>query len=175
MVILAVVVAGAVWVFNRDLVIADAVWRVVGVGLWIAGPVIVGAAVGAAAYGSTEQRSFPRTAIGTAVAVAIGVALIGIRASGFAFGALAAGWAVAIPSDKLWRMAARGLPAVVAAVLLAGVSLGRLEDAGTWPLVGVLGVSPLLAGLAVWLGDAVWQALTRRRTEILEPAPRRDG
>ncbi|MDH3306825.1 MAG: hypothetical protein OEO77_04830, partial [Acidimicrobiia bacterium] len=134
---LALAVAAIVWIFNRELVIGNEVREVMNLGLWLTGPLVVGAAVGAAAYGSTEKRSFPRTAIGTGVAVAIGVALLGLKASGFAAGALAVGWALAIPSDRLWRVAARGFPLLIAAVLFAGLPVGRLEDAGTWPLVAV--------------------------------------
>lgn len=163
--LVALLVAAVVWIFDRDLSIGGSVGDVVQYALWVAGPVTVGVAVAGAAYGSTESRSFPRTVAGTVVGVALGAALIGVGASGFAAGGLAAGWSIAIPADRSSRIAARGLPMVALAILATFWQLGTMADAGLWPLIAVLAVSPLLAALVVWAGDAAWAALAGRKPE----------
>ncbi len=164
--LVALLVAAVVWIFDRELSVGGSVGDVVQyASLWVAGPVTVGVAVAGAAYGSTESRSFPRTVAGTVVGVALGAALLGVGASGFAAGGLAAGWSIAIPADRSSRIFARGLPMVALAVLATVWPLGTMADAGRWPLIAVFAASPLLAGLAVWAGDAAWAALAGRKAE----------
>ncbi len=163
--LLALVVASGVWVFNRELAIGGSAGEVIRYGLWVAGPVTVGVAVAGAAYGSTESRSFPRTVAGTVVGVAIGAALLGVGASGFAAAGLAAGWASAMPANRPGRIAARGLPMLIAAVVATVWPLGRIDDLGRGLLVAVLLLSPLVAAVLVWIGDALWVAVLGRKEE----------
>lgn len=163
--LLAVVVAAGVWVFNRDLSIGASATEVIQYGLWVAGPVTVGVAVAGAAYGSTESRSFPRTVAGTIIGVGLGAALLGVGASGFAAVGLAVGWGSAIPADRTSRIAARGLPILVAAVVATVWPVGQIADLGRGPLVLVFALSPLIAALVVWAGDAAWAAVAGRKQE----------
>lgn len=163
--LLALVVAAGVWVFNRDQSIRGSAVEVIQYGLWVAGPVTVGVAVAGAAYGSTESRSFPRTVTGTLIGVGLGAALLGVGASGFAAAGLAAGWGSAIPADRTSRIASRGLPMLVAAVVATVWPVGRIADLGRGPLVLVFALSPLIAALVVWVGDAAWAAVAGRKQE----------
>lgn len=163
--LLAIGVGAGVWVFNRDHLIMESAAQVVRYALWVSGPVTVGVAVAGAAYGSTESRSFPRTVTGTIIGVGFGAALLGVGASGFAAAGLAAGWGSAIPADRTSRIAARGLPMLVAAIAATVWPIGRIVDLGRGPLVAVFALSPLLAALVVWAGDAAWAAISGGKEE----------
>lgn len=163
--LLAVIVAAGVWVFNREMSIGGSVSQVVGYGLWVAGPLTVGVAVAGAAYGSTESRSFPRTLTGTIIGVGIGAALLGVGASGFGAAGLAAGWGSAIPANRPSRIAARGLPMLVVAIVATVWPLGRIVELGRGPLVATLALSPLVAAVVVWAGDGLWAAISGRKQE----------
>lgn len=43
--------------------------------------------------------------------------------------------------------------------------LGRIGDLGRGPLVAVLLLSPLVAAVFVWIGDALWVAVSGRKKE----------
>lgn len=160
--LLTLIVAAIGWLFDRDLEIGGSVVRALGVSLWVVGPVALGAAVGAAAYASTRQRSLPRIVLGTAAAVAVAAALLALDASWFAAAALAFGWAIAIPADKAGRIAARGLPLIVAAAVATTAAWGRIGDLRAWQLSLIVAGSPLVAGVWVWLADAGYAALSSR-------------
>lgn len=174
--LLATIISGAVWVFSRETEIGESVSGSVGVALWIVGPLALGAAVGAAAYASTKQRSFPRSLVGTVAALAMGAGLLSLDASGFAAGALAFGWAVAIPADKPSRIALRGLPLLALAAILTTATWGRVGDLAVWQLGLVLALSPLVAALWVWLADWGWSVgsasrMRRRNRNPGNPPP----
>ena len=161
--LVALIVSAAVWVFNRDLSIGGSVRDVSTVTLWVVGPLAVGAAVGGAAYASTESRSFPRTVAGTVVGLVIGAALAAIGAMSFVAAGLATGWAIAMPADGMGRVAARGLPAVAAGVTVSVWTWGRIADVSPWPMVAIFVLSPLVGALFVWMGDGAWAAVAARQ------------
>ncbi len=158
---LAALIAGAVaavaGIFNDAISVSASMEDTLRVAAWIAIPIVVGVAVWVAAYGATRQGSVPRAIVAAPVAVGTAIALYLLDSIGFLFAGLALGWALAVPAGSPTQVAARGLPLLVAALLIPG-----LEGLpGGWVIL-VVAVSPLIAALGVFGGQLPWH-LGRRR------------
>jgi hypothetical protein len=147
-------IVGVAWLVSNggaDLADTALIWRVATVATWIVAPVAVLVAVWVAAYASTEWGSRPRALAGTAAAgLALGAYLL-LGSSGLLVAGLGLGWAVAIPAERISRVAVRGITSLLVALVAPG--LASLSG----PTVALLlVVSPWVAALLVWLSDRGW-------------------
>ena len=133
------------------------IWRVASVAIWIVAILVMGVAVWVAAYASTEWGSRPRALAGVAAAASAAGAYLLLGSSGLALAGLAFGWAIAIPAERVGRIAARAVPSLLVALLAPA-----LEPLSGPALALALVVSPWLAALLVWLADLVWVFVTKR-------------
>jgi hypothetical protein len=118
----------------------------------IAGAVLVWVA----AYASTGWGSRRRTVVGVAVGLALGAGYTLLGAELGVVVGMAAGWAVVIPAERMERVLARSVPA-----LLVGVV--SLPEMSRLAYGGLIAVAPWIAALLVLVGDAAWTAVTRLR------------
>lgn len=162
---LAALIAGGVTVvmglFNDSVSVTGSMRETLRVAAWIFAPIGLSLAVWAAAYGTTEQGSVPRTFVAAPAAVAAAVGLLLLDSSGLLAAGLAVGWALAIPAESPTHVAARALPLLIVALIVPGI-----DDLSTWVLVGYLSLSPLVAGLGVYLGDLPWTLLRRKQESL---------
>lgn len=157
--LVAAVVAGVAWLVGRgsgEPAGIDTVWRVVTFASALAAPLVIGLAVWVAAYGSTERGSRRRALVGAAAAAVGGAAYLLLGSSGLVLAALALGWSVAVPAERVGRIAARAVLSLAAALFMP--AMGDL--AGGW-LVLVLVASPWVAVAFMLAGDAAWSVFTR--------------
>ncbi len=157
----ALLVLGLTWFITRTTDVEAGVRTVVEAGGWLLGPIVTGGAIWAGTYASTRSGSWPRTLTGTIGAVAVGVALLLLGSSAFLAAGLALGWAIALPARRAGRVAARGLPLV-----LAGLAAPRLDDLATFTVVALLMASPLMAAAVVGGADRLWVAVATRRASL---------
>lgn len=153
-------VVGIAWLVSAgtaELADPDLIWRVATITSWVAGPLVVGLAVWVAAYASTEWGSRPRALAGTAAAL-IGMAAYALLgSSGFVVAGLALGWSIAVPAERVARIAARAILSLIAVLFLP-----QIDTLSGGVLVVVLVSSPWLTALLVWLGDWAWRLVARR-------------
>lgn len=147
-------IVGIAWLVSNgraDLADTALIWRVATVATWIVAPISVFVAVWVSAYASTEWGSRPRALVGTAAAgLALGAYLL-LGSSGLVVAGLGLGWAVAIPAERISRVAVRGTTGLLVALVAPGLA------ALPGPTLAVLlVVSPWLAALLVWVSDRVW-------------------
>ena len=155
--LVAGLVFGVIWIFDRSVDVGDRVSGLVTGAGWVLAPVVAAVATGAAAYGSSRQRSWGRTLVGSMVALAVGGGLLLIDRLGWAMAGLAAGWGVVVPAKRFARIAWRVLPPI-------GLALAGPTQSGL-PLPGLLirlVASPLLAAVLFWGLDAAWGLVERR-------------
>lgn len=153
-------IVGVAWLVSggtADLADTALIWRVATVTIWIMAALVMGVAVWVAAYASTEWGSRPRALAGTAAATLTAGAYLLLGFSGLAVAGLALGWSVAIPAERVSRIAVRAVPSLLVALLAPG--LESLSGAG---LALVLATSPWVAALLVWLADSGWVLVTKR-------------
>ena len=147
-------IVGVAWLVSNggaDLADTALIWRVATVATWIVSPLAVFVAVWVSAYASTESGSRPRALVGSAAAgLALGAYLL-LGSSGLLVAGLGLGWAVAIPAERISRVAVRG----ITSLLVALVAPGLASLSGTTVAL-LLVVSPWLSALLVWLSDRVW-------------------
>lgn len=148
---------GAIWIFDRDIDVGGRVGALVTGAGWVLAPVVAAVATGAAAYVSSRSRSWGRTLLGSLVALAVGGGLLLIDRVGWAMAGLAAGWGVVVPAQRFARIAWRVLPPI--GLALAGPTQSGLPIPG---LLIRLVASPLVAAVLFWLLDAVWELVERR-------------
>lgn len=166
--VMAAAVAGVAWLVGRgtgELADGQLIWRVVTFAAVAVAPLVVGVVVWVAAYGSTERGSRPRAlaGIGAASVGLAGYLLLG--SSGLILAALTLGWSLAVPAERVGRIAARVVLGLVAALFMpaiGGVSVG-------W-LVLTLVTSPWAAVAFMLAGDAAWMAIARL-AESRAPGP----
>lgn len=154
-------VVGVAWLVSAgeaDLADPDLIWRVATTSSWVAGPLVVGLAVWVAAYASTEWGSRPRALAGSAAALVGMAAYALVGSSGFLVAGLALGWSIAVPAERVARVAARAVLSLIAALFLP-----RIDSLSGGILVVVLVASPWLTALLVLVGDRAWHLLAGRR------------
>lgn len=127
-------------------------------------PLGFGAAVWAAAFGSTRSGSFARAVFATAIGLLVGLLFHLLDFSGALLAALATGWAVALPADHVGRWGVRGGIGVLLAVFSP-----RWEGLTLTNGVVLLVLTPIVAGVIVWLADYVWFGINSMRVRS-EPA-----
>ena len=150
----ALIVGGftwVVWIFDRATSVTGAMADTVRIGGWIFAPIGLAAAVWAAAYGTTQQDSLPRTLIAAPVAIGVAVGMLLLGSSGLLAASLGIGWALAIPARTTVQVAARALPLLVAALVVP--DLGELSVPR---VVAILLISPLVAAVVVLVADLPW-------------------
>lgn len=155
-------IAGIAWLVSggeADLADTGLIWRVATVATWIVAVLVVGVAVWVAAYASTEWGSRPRALAGAAAAGLTVAAYLLLGSSGFVLAGLGLGWAVAIPAERISRVAARGVTSLLVALLAPG-----FESLSGATLTLLVAVSPWVAALLVWLSDRVWVLVTNSIT-----------
>ena len=150
--LIAAGITGVVWLFDRSVSVPSAMADTLQIAAWIFAPIGIAISVWVAAYGSTQEGSIPRTLVAAPAAIAIAAGLLFLDSAGLLAAALALGWGLAIPAGSPVRAAARGLPVLIAALLVA-----RLGDLSTAETVVYLMLSPIVAAAAVFLADLPWQ------------------
>ncbi len=184
-------VAAIVGLFGEPISLAETTRRsaTIGGAIAIAGAIV--ASTWAAAYASTREGSRWRMLAGSAVGVSLGLGLVGMGSLGAPAAALAGGWGMAIPSDRVGRAALRSVPlALVALLPVLQTTDGWLE----WLIAGAAGVA--IAWLWVAIAEGLWagyrkissrsrpdpaimhsktQAKTDDRKGESKPATREDG
>ena len=150
--LLAAVITGVVWLFDRSVSVPGAMGDTLRIAAWIFAPVGIAISVWVAAYGSTQEGSIPRSLVAAPAAIAVAAGLLFLDSAGLLAAALGLGWGLAIPAGSPMRAAARGLPLLVAALVVA--RLGELS--GSEILVYLL-LSPIAAAVTVFLADLPWQ------------------
>ncbi len=134
------------------------VMRAVAMAWWVISAVAGVILIWVAAYASTGWGSRRRLIVGAGVGFALGAGYTLLGAElGIVVG-LATGWAVVIPSEKMERIIARSVPALLVGV----VSIPGMTRLG---FAGVVAASPWAAALLVLIGDAAWTALGRIRKD----------
>jgi len=111
-----------------------------------------------AAYASTGWGSRRRLVVGAGVGLALGAGYTLLGAELGVVVGLATGWAVVIPAERMERIMARSVPALLAG-LISLPGLTRLA------YIGVAVASPWAAALLVLIGDVAWTALGRIRKD----------
>jgi len=152
--LVAAAIVGVAWLVSSGQAgLADTalIWRVAGVTTWIVAALAIGLAVWVAAYASTEWGSRPRALAGSAAAGVAVAAYLLLGSSGVVVAGLGLGWAVAIPAERISRVAVRGI-----AILLVSLAAPGFESVSGAELALVLAVSPWVAAALVWLADAAW-------------------
>jgi hypothetical protein len=147
-------IVGIAWLVSggaAELADTALIWRVATVATWIVAALVVAVAVWVAAYASTEWGSRPRALVGTAAAGLAMAAFLLLGSSGLVVAGLGLGWAVAIPAERIGRVAARGVSSWLVALLAPG--LGSLSGA---TLALLLAISPWVAAVLVWMSDGAW-------------------
>ena len=153
-------VVGIAWLTsNGEAALADTgvIWQAATWATWVVAVLAIAVSVWVAAYASTEWGSRPRALVAivaTAVAVA---AYFFLGSSGLIVAGLGLGWAIAIPAERIGRIAVRAVTAL--AVALAAPSFESLSGA---MLALVLALSPWVAALLFWVSDGAWTLLTGR-------------
>lgn len=141
-------VSAVVGFFGDSVRLSEMTRRTTLVGGGVAASLAVVASVWAAAYSSTKEgTSRWRMLAGSAVGVALGLGLVGLGSLGAPAAALAGGWGLAIPAERVERAAFRSIPLALVALL---PSLRATDGWLEWFLAGVVGV------VAAW----VWLAAT---------------
>jgi hypothetical protein len=123
--------------------------------VWIGSGIVL---IWVAAYASTGWGSRGRTVLGVLLGLALGIGYTLLGAPLGVVVGLAAGWAVVIPAEKVGRIFARSLPAL----LIGLMSLPDLPGPAT---VGLVAFSPWIAALLVLVGDVAWNVLARLGAE----------
>ena len=147
-------IVGVAWLVSRgqaDLADAALIWRVATVTTWIVAALAIGLAVWVAAYASTEWGSRPRALAGSAAAGLAITAYLLLGSSGLVVAGLGLGWAVAIPAERISRVAVRGIVILLVSLLAPG-----FESVPGAELAVVLAVSPWVAAALLWPADAAW-------------------
>lgn len=130
--------------------------RAVTTGGWVIAAIAGALLVWVAAYASTGWGSRRRTLVGVAVGLALGAGYTLLGAELGVVVGLAVGWAVVIPAERVERVLARSLPALLAGV----VSLPAMSRLA---FGGLVTAAPWIAALLVLIGDAAWTAVVRVR------------
>jgi len=125
---------------------------------WVIGSLDVVVLVWVAAYASTGWGSRRRALLGAAAGLGIAIGYVLLGSLGGPMAGLAIGWGIVVPAERPGRVAARALPALIAAVFVPGPA-----SAGPAVIVSVAVLSAPIAALFVYLGDAIWSAVARRR------------
>lgn len=134
----------------------------IGGGIGACGAII--ASSWAAAYASTKAGSRWRMLAGSAVGVALGLGLVGLGSWGAPAAALAGGWGIAIPSDRIERAALRSLPLALVALLPVLRADGEWLS---WFLAGVGGVAAAWIWIAI--AEGIWAIVARFTTQSAAP------
>lgn len=145
------VVTAVIWIVDRSISITGAMRETLMVTAWVLAPIALAAAVWAAAYGTTRSGSLGRTLIAAPIAIGVALALLFLDSSGILAAALGIGWALAIPSGSFVQIAARGLPLLVASLVVP-----EFGDLSTGVATMVLLSSPFVAAAVVYLCDLPW-------------------
>ncbi len=124
---------------------------------WVIGSLDVVVLVWVVAYASTGWGSRRRTLLGAAAGLGIAIGYLLLGSFGGPMAGLAIGWGVVIPAERPGRVAARVIPAVIAAVFAPGSA-----SPGPGVIVATAVLSAPIAALFVYLGDAVWSLVARR-------------
>jgi hypothetical protein len=127
---------------------------------WIIGGVDIVVLVWVVAYASTGWGSRGSSVVGSIAGLGIAVGYVLLGSLGGPVAGLALGWSIVIPAEHPGRVAARALPALIAALFAPGVT-----SAGPGLLVATALLSAWVAAFFVSLGDAIWSAVVRRLEE----------
>jgi hypothetical protein len=129
----------------------------------VAAPFTIASSTWAAAYLSTDRLPSGRALLATALGILLLVLLVKLDSPAVLLAAAGAAWSLAIPFDRWSRVAARlvaiSLPAVIVHVAARGLVDGN--EFVPWAVVVVLSFPA--AGLALWLADRTWVALSVRK------------
>jgi hypothetical protein len=161
--LIAAAVAGVAWLISSgdsSLANLDLVWQSVGVATWVVAGLVMAVSVWVAAYSSTEWGSRPRALLGIAGAAVATAAYYLLGSGGLVLAGLGMGWAIAIPAERVGRLAGRAVVCLLAALLMPAI------DALSGGLLAiVIAVSPWGAAVLCWVADALWALAMRRRTD----------
>lgn len=157
-------VTAIVGLFGESISLSETTRRTTLIGGGIAASGAIAASTWAAAYASTQTGSRWRMLAGSAVGVAFGLGLVGVGSLGAAAAALAAGWGMAIPSDRMGRAALRAVPmALVALLPVFQAQDGWLE----WLIAGVAGV--VVAWLWIAIAEGLWSIFRNLSCRLFGP------
>jgi hypothetical protein len=161
--LIAAAVVGVAWLVSSgdsSLANLDLVWQSVGVATWIVAGLVMAVSVWVAAYSSTEWGSRPRAFLGIAGAAVATAAYYLLGSGGLVLAGLGMGWAIAIPAERIGRLAGRAVVCLSAALVMPAI------DALPGGLLAIVIVaSPWAAALLCWVVDALWALMMKRRTD----------
>lgn len=151
--------------FGESISLSETTRRSALIGGGVAASGAIVASAWAAAYASTQDGSRWRMLAGSAVGLSIGLGLVGIGSLGAPAAALAGGWGMAIPADRVGRAALRSVPLAVAALLpVLRAQDGWLE----WLLAAVAGV--VVAWIWMSIAEGLWIAFGKFTSRYVGPS-----
>ena len=158
--LVAAAVVGVAWLARSgeaELARTENIWQAAGVSTWIAAGLALAVSVWVAAYASTEWGSRPRAILAIVGAAVATTAFALLESTGLVVAGLGMGWAIAIPAERVARVAVRAV-----ACLLAGLAFPDIGALSGGVLAVVLVASPWAAALLCWAADALWALVAGR-------------
>jgi hypothetical protein len=158
--LVAAAVVGVAWLTsNGGSALADTtvIWQAATVATWVVAALVVAIAVWVAAYASTEWGSRRRALVAIAGAGMAMVAYYLLGSSGLVVAGLGLGWAIAIPAERVGRVAIRAVVSLLVALLAPA-----FESLSGGVLALGLALSPWVTALLFLFSDGTWTFMTKR-------------